>query len=165
MCYRGHVSHHQGGPDLVADVVGVVFPGGVKVYHFDPAGLELSRGDRVVVQTSSGPEIGQVVEPPHEIDDALIFVLASIVRYSASLNVGHLWINLRDVSRIILAIIAMLLVLLTLRAPNSVCGFIAEVTAGALTYVAACFALEVAGGRTLLRVAAGRLTSRWGRPS
>jgi cell fate regulator YaaT (PSP1 superfamily) len=54
----------------VAEVVGVVFPGGVKTYHFDPAGLELSQGDRVVVQTSSGPEIGEVVEPPHEIDDA-----------------------------------------------------------------------------------------------
>jgi cell fate regulator YaaT (PSP1 superfamily) len=56
----------------VAEIVGVVFPGGVKVYHFDPAGLELSRGDRVVVQTSSGPEIGQVVEPPHVVDDSEI---------------------------------------------------------------------------------------------
>jgi len=56
----------------VAEVVGVVFPGGVKVYHFDPAGLELCRGDRVVVQTSSGPEIGQVVEPPHSVDDSEI---------------------------------------------------------------------------------------------
>ena len=56
----------------MAEVVGVVFPGGVKVYHFDPAGLELSDGDRVVVQTSSGPEIGQVVEPTHEVDDSEI---------------------------------------------------------------------------------------------
>jgi cell fate regulator YaaT (PSP1 superfamily) len=54
----------------VAEIVGIVFRGGMKVYHFDPAGLELSRGDRVVVQTMSGPEIGQVVEPPHTIDDS-----------------------------------------------------------------------------------------------
>ena len=54
----------------MAEIVGVVFRGGVKVYHFDPAGLELFRGDRVVVQTSSGPEIGQVVEPPKIIDDS-----------------------------------------------------------------------------------------------
>ena len=54
----------------MAEIVGVVFRGGVKVYHFDPAGLELSRGDRVVVQTISGPEIGQVVEPPRTIDDS-----------------------------------------------------------------------------------------------
>ena len=54
----------------MADVVGVVFPNGTKTYYFDPAGLELARGDRVVVQTANGPEIGQVVEPPHTIDDS-----------------------------------------------------------------------------------------------
>lgn len=54
----------------MAQVVGVVFRGGTKIYHFDPAGLELARGDRVVVQTVNGPEIGQVVEPPHEIDES-----------------------------------------------------------------------------------------------
>ncbi len=54
----------------MAEIVGVVFRGGVKVYHFDPAGLELNRGDRVVVQTVSGPEIGQVVEPPRIVDDS-----------------------------------------------------------------------------------------------
>ncbi len=54
----------------MADVVGVVFHSGVKVYYFDPAGLELSRGDRVVVQTTRGTEIGQVVEPPHAVDDS-----------------------------------------------------------------------------------------------
>ena len=54
----------------MAEIVGVVFRGGMKVYHFDPAGLELSRGDRVVVQTMSGPEIGQVVEPSHTVDDS-----------------------------------------------------------------------------------------------
>ena len=65
----------------MAEVVGVVFPGGVKVYHFDPAGLELSRGDRVVVQTSSGPEIGQVVEPPHTVDEAeIVAALKKVAR-------------------------------------------------------------------------------------
>ncbi|HEX2986569.1 MAG TPA: regulatory iron-sulfur-containing complex subunit RicT [Chloroflexota bacterium] len=54
----------------MADVVGVVFQDGNKTYHFDSAGLELSRGDRVVVQTSKGTEIGQVVEPPHFVDDS-----------------------------------------------------------------------------------------------
>jgi len=56
----------------VADVVGIIFPNGVKTYYFDPAGLELLRGDRVVVQTCNGAEIGQVVEPPHAIDDSEI---------------------------------------------------------------------------------------------
>ena len=38
----------------MADIVGVVFRNGIKIYHFDPAGLELSRGDRVVVKTLAG---------------------------------------------------------------------------------------------------------------
>lgn len=54
----------------MADVVGVVFHDGLKTYNFDPAGLELSRGDRVVVQTMRGIEIGQVVDPPHVVDDS-----------------------------------------------------------------------------------------------
>ena len=54
----------------MADVVGVVFPNGIKTYYFDPAGLELSRGDQVVVQTSTGPEIGQVVEQNRTIEDS-----------------------------------------------------------------------------------------------
>lgn len=54
----------------MADVVGVVFQDGSKTYHFDSAGLELARGDRVVVQTSKGAEIGQVVEPPHHVEDS-----------------------------------------------------------------------------------------------
>ncbi len=54
----------------MAEVVGVVFSGGPKVYHFDPAGLALAEGDRVVVQTATGPEIGEVVEAPHEVDDS-----------------------------------------------------------------------------------------------
>jgi cell fate regulator YaaT (PSP1 superfamily) len=54
----------------VADVVGVAFHKGTKTYHFDPAGLELSRGDRVVVQTMKGTEIAQVVEPPRVVDDS-----------------------------------------------------------------------------------------------
>lgn len=56
----------------MADVVGVVFQNGTKTYYFDPAGLELSRGDRVVVQTMKGVEIGQVAEPPHDVDDSEI---------------------------------------------------------------------------------------------
>jgi cell fate regulator YaaT (PSP1 superfamily) len=56
----------------VADVVGVVFHNGCKTYFFDPAGLDLSRGDRVVVQTMKGTEIGQVIYPPHTIDDSEI---------------------------------------------------------------------------------------------
>jgi len=65
----------------VADVVGVSFQDGNKTYHFDSAGLDLARGDRVVVQTSRGSEIGQVVEPTHHVDDSeLAASLKKVVR-------------------------------------------------------------------------------------
>lgn len=64
----------------MADVVGVVFQDGSKAYHFNSAGFELALGDRVVVQTSKGAEIGQVVEAPHHVDDELAASLKKVVR-------------------------------------------------------------------------------------
>ena len=68
----------------MADVVGVVFHPGSKTYHFDPAGLELSLGDRVVVQTIHGTELGRVVEAPHAVPDSEISVPLKRVLRSAT---------------------------------------------------------------------------------
>ena len=38
-----------------------VFRKAGKIYYFDPAGLELEAGDRVIVKTSRGQELGQVL--------------------------------------------------------------------------------------------------------
>lgn len=51
----------------MTDVVGIVFQNGGKVYYFDPASLELARGEQVVVQTMRGTEIGEVVDGPREV--------------------------------------------------------------------------------------------------
>lgn len=53
----------------MADVVGIVFHKGGRVYYFDPASVELARGDQVVVQTMGGTEIGEVVDSPREIGE------------------------------------------------------------------------------------------------
>jgi len=53
----------------VANVVGVVFRRGAKIYHFDAAELELARGERVVVETVGGKELGTVSEASHELPD------------------------------------------------------------------------------------------------
>jgi len=45
----------------MADIVGVRFRRAGKVYHFDPAGIELNTGDLVIVDTARGQELGQVV--------------------------------------------------------------------------------------------------------
>ena len=53
----------------MADVVGVVFHKGGRVYYFDPTSIELIRGDQVVVQTMGGTEIGEVVDAPHDVGE------------------------------------------------------------------------------------------------
>ncbi|MCB0131206.1 MAG: stage 0 sporulation protein [Caldilineaceae bacterium] len=51
-------------------VVGVQFKPVTKVYHFDPNGLlDLATQDYVIVNTSKGQELAQIVQPPHQIDD------------------------------------------------------------------------------------------------
>lgn len=52
-------------------VVGVQFRPVTKVYHFDANGLlDLKHNDFVVVNTSKGQEVAQVVSAPHQIDDS-----------------------------------------------------------------------------------------------
>jgi cell fate regulator YaaT (PSP1 superfamily) len=51
-------------------VVGVQFKSVTKVYHFDPNGmLGLTASDYVVVDTARGPEVAQVIQPPHQITE------------------------------------------------------------------------------------------------
>jgi len=51
----------------MAEIVGVRFKRAGKVYYFDPAGIELEANDRVVVETTRGPELGQVVISPKQV--------------------------------------------------------------------------------------------------
>jgi len=51
----------------MADVVGVRFKRTGKVYYFDPSDIELKVGDCVVVETTRGPELGQVVIAPSQV--------------------------------------------------------------------------------------------------
>ncbi|MBN1368891.1 MAG: stage 0 sporulation family protein [Dehalococcoidaceae bacterium] len=50
-------------------VVGVRFRPVGKIYHFDPAEIELKDGDMVVVETARGQELGKIVGGPFEMDD------------------------------------------------------------------------------------------------
>jgi cell fate regulator YaaT (PSP1 superfamily) len=51
----------------MADIVGIRFKRAGKVYYFDPAGIELEVNERVVVETSRGLEIGQIVIAPKQV--------------------------------------------------------------------------------------------------
>ena len=63
-------------------VVGLQFEPVTKVYHFDPNGLlDLMIYDYVIVHTAKGPEVAQVVEPPHTIpENEVVGEMKSIVR-------------------------------------------------------------------------------------
>ena len=51
----------------MAEIVGVRFKRADKVYYFDPADIELEVNDYVVVKTSRGLELGQVVIAPKQV--------------------------------------------------------------------------------------------------
>jgi len=54
----------------VAEIVGIRFKRGGKVYYFDPAGIELEVNDWVVVKTTHGLESGYVVIAPKQVVDS-----------------------------------------------------------------------------------------------
>jgi len=51
----------------MADIVGVRFKKVGKVYYFDPIGIDLEVNDYVVVETTRGLELGQVVISPKQV--------------------------------------------------------------------------------------------------
>ncbi len=51
----------------MADIVGVRFKRAGRIYYFDAAGIELEANDCVVVQTTRGLELGQVVIAPKQV--------------------------------------------------------------------------------------------------
>lgn len=44
-------------------IIGVRFRKSGKVYYFDPIGMEIEKGDHVIVETARGVEYGTVVLP------------------------------------------------------------------------------------------------------
>jgi len=62
-------------------VVGVRFRPVGKIYHFDPAGIEMKDGDMVVVETARGQELGKAVGGPFEMgEEEVPDVLKPVIR-------------------------------------------------------------------------------------
>jgi len=53
-------------------IVGVKFRGAGKSYYFDPGEETYKKGDKVIVETARGMELGDVSFPPCEIDDSKV---------------------------------------------------------------------------------------------
>ena len=69
-------------------VCGVQFRGTGKVYYFSPGDLpDIQVDDQVVVKTSRGEELAQVIMPPEEVDDSkVVGDLKSIERLATSVD-------------------------------------------------------------------------------
>ena len=56
----------------MALVVGIKFRGAGKTYYFDPAGGEYAKGDKVLIETARGLEVGEVAYEPVEVSQESI---------------------------------------------------------------------------------------------
>ncbi len=64
-------------------VIGVSFREAGKIYYFDPDGLELKKGDQVIVETARGVETGEVVLEEKEVSkDEIVSPLKPVIRKS-----------------------------------------------------------------------------------
>lgn len=65
----------------MATVIGVRFKRAGKVYFFDPGPFEIQAGGNVVVETTRGVELGEVVTPPRDVpDEQIVQPLRQVVR-------------------------------------------------------------------------------------
>ncbi|MBP0969649.1 MAG: stage 0 sporulation family protein [Oscillospiraceae bacterium] len=56
----------------MARIVGVKFRGAGKSYYFDPGDEKYKKGDKVLVETARGMELGDISFPPYDIDDSKV---------------------------------------------------------------------------------------------
>ncbi|MDA8235720.1 MAG: stage 0 sporulation family protein [Clostridia bacterium] len=76
------------------EVVGIRFKKAGKIYYFDPAGLEISAGDPVIVETARGIEFGDCVVGPKEVEeDSIVAPLKKVIRKASPQDVELVKIN------------------------------------------------------------------------
>jgi len=67
------------------DVVSIKFKNRGKSYYFDPNGLTIKVGQKVIVETSKGLEIADCFKPTHPVDEtAVVLPLRPVVRIATS---------------------------------------------------------------------------------
>ena len=65
----------------MAEVLGVRFKDGGKIYYFDPDGKEFSKGSKVIVETVRGIECGEAAVSNHTVsDEEIIHPLKKVIR-------------------------------------------------------------------------------------
>ena len=71
-------------------IIGVRFKRLGKIYFFDPKWLEVKKGEKVVVETTQGEEIAEVVVPNRMIEEEkLANPLKKVLRLASSRDLKH----------------------------------------------------------------------------
>ena len=78
----------------MAEVIGVKFKEAGKIYYFDPAGHQIKKGQKVIVETARGIECGDCAMENKEVaDNVIVKPLKSIVRPANAQDLRVLEIN------------------------------------------------------------------------
>lgn len=76
-------------------VVGVRFKKAGKVYYFNPGALDLTVGDKVIVETSRGVEDGEVVSGPKDVDEEnIVAPLKDVIRKATDEDIAIICENI-----------------------------------------------------------------------
>ena len=69
----------------MTEIVGVKFKGVGKVYYFDPNGIKVEKGQKVIVETAQGTECGDITIENREInDESIVQPLKKVLRIATS---------------------------------------------------------------------------------
>ncbi len=75
----------------MSEIIGVKFKDAGKVYYFDPDGIKLAKGDKVIVETVRGIECGETAMDNREVDDEqIIKPLKKVLRAATPVDIENL---------------------------------------------------------------------------
>ena len=84
------MSSEEVNTDEKVTVIGVRFRNVGKIYYFDPTGFEINVGDKIIVETARGIEIGTVVLGAREVGvESIVSPLKGIERLATEEDVEH----------------------------------------------------------------------------
>ena len=80
----------------MAEVIGIKFKDGGKVYYFDPCGIAVEPDQAVIVETARGIECGLVAAANHEVEEEqIVRPLKKLVRIATVKDVAQMEENRR----------------------------------------------------------------------
>ncbi|BCI61307.1 stage 0 sporulation family protein [[Clostridium] leptum] len=80
----------------MTEVIGIRFKNIGKIYYFDPAGNQVQKGQRVIVETARGVECGEVVMSNRQVEDEeIVKPLKPVIRMATKEDIKRLEENAR----------------------------------------------------------------------